>query len=130
MIRVSVNPGAIPAGQPAVLTIRLSNTGLDACSDVVFRLKLPPGMALVSGRDRIEVDEIPARQVHVHHVTVLPGRPGDVEVGTSNFSYRDEDGIARRQDDWRVPIRVLAAKPAQGAPAQEISSSPTRHGHA
>ena len=120
MIRVSVNPGTLAAGQPSVLTLRLSNTGLDACSDVVFRLKLPPGMALVSGRDRIDVDEIGARQVHVHQVTVLPGRPGDVEVGTSNFSYRDEDGITRRQDDWRAPIRVLAARPAQAS-----SSSPS-----
>jgi len=30
---------------------------------LVFRLKLPSGMALVSGRDRIDVDEILARQV-------------------------------------------------------------------
>ncbi len=126
MIQVSVNPGTLVAGQPSVLTIGLSNTGLDACSDVVFRLKLPPGMALVSGRDRIDVDEIRARQVHAHQLTVLPRRPGDVEVGTSNFSYRDEDGITRRQDDWRAPIRVLAARPAQGAAAQASSSSPPR----
>ena len=116
MIRVSVNPGTLVAGQPSVLTIELSNTGLDACSDVVFRLKLPPGMALVSGRDRIDVDEIRARQVHVHQVTVRPGRPGDVEVGTSNFSYRDEDGITRRQDDWRASIRVLAAASSSSPP--------------
>jgi|GEM_PF-5990460 uncharacterized repeat protein (TIGR01451 family) len=126
MIRVSVNPDSLVAGQSSMLTIRLSNTGLDACSDVVFRLKLPSGMALVSGRDRIDVDEILARQVHVHQVTVLPGRPGDVEVGTSNFSYRDEDGITRRQDDWRAPIRVLAAGPPQGGAAQASSSSPSR----
>jgi uncharacterized repeat protein (TIGR01451 family) len=126
MIRVSVSPSTLVAGQPSMLTIELSNTGLDACSDVVFRLKLPPGMALVSGRDRIDVNEIRARQVHVHQVTVLPGRPGDVEVGTPNFSYRDEDGITRRHDDWRAPIRVLAARPAEGGPAQASSPSPSR----
>ena len=118
MIWVSVNPGTLVAGQPSMLTVELSNTGLDACSDVVFRLKLPPGMALISGRDRIDVDEIQARQVHVHRVTVRAGRPGDVEVGTSNFSYRDEDGITRRHDDWCAPIRVLAAGPAQGGLVQ------------
>jgi len=126
MIRVSVNPGTLVAGQHSMLTIELSNTGLGACSDVVFRLKLPPGMALVSGRDRIDVQEIQARQVHVHQVTVLPGKLGDVEVGTSNFSYRDEDGIKRRQHDWRAPIRVLAASPAQGGLARASSSSPSR----
>jgi hypothetical protein len=104
-----------------VLTIELSNTGLGACSDVVFRLKLPPGMALVSGRDRIEVDEIGARHGHVHRVTVRAGRPGDVELRTSNFSYRDEDGIVRRQDDWRAPISVLAASQAQDGPARASS---------
>jgi CHAT domain len=124
MIRISVEPDTLVAGQPSVLTIGLSNTGLDTCSDVIFRLKLPPGMALVSGRDRIDVDEIRAGQVHVHSVTLLPGRPGDVEVGTSNFSYRDEDGITRRQDDWRAAIRVLATRPAQNGPAR--SSSPGR----
>lgn len=116
MIKVSVAPGTLAAGQPAVLTIELTNTGLGACSIVVFRLKLPPGIALVSGRDRIDVDEIGAGHVHVHRVTVLPARPGDVEVGTSNFSYRDEDGVRRRQDDWRAPIRVRAAGPAQEPP--------------
>jgi uncharacterized repeat protein (TIGR01451 family) len=127
MIRVSVNPDTVLAGQPSVLTIGLSNTGLDACSDVVFRLKLPPGMALVSGGDRIDVDEIQARQVHVHELTVLAGRPGDVEVGTSNFSYRDEDGITRRQDDWRAPIRVQAARPdPQDGIAQASASSSSR----
>jgi hypothetical protein len=120
MIRVSVNPGTLVAGQRSMLTIELSNTGLGACSDVVFRLKLPPGMALVSGRDKIELKEIQARQVHVHRVTVLPGKRGDFEVGTSNFAYRDEDGITRRQHDWRVPIRVLAAesRPVHGSLVQ------------
>jgi len=127
MIRVSINPGTLIAGHLSVLTIGLSNTGLDACSDVVFRLKLPPGMALVSGRDKIDVDEIRARQAHAHQVTVLPGRPGDVEVGTSNFSYRDEDGITRHQDDWRAPIRVLAPPPDQGGAAQASSPSSPSH---
>ena len=125
MIRVSVNPGTLVAGQRSILTIELSNTGLGACSDVVFRLKLPPGMALVSGWDRIDVKEIQARQVHVHQVTVLPGKLGDVEVGTSNFSYRDEDGIKRRQHDWRAPIRILAAgaSPPPQQPRLTVSHS-------
>jgi uncharacterized repeat protein (TIGR01451 family) len=126
MIRVSVNLGTLVAGQPAILTIKLSNTGLDACSGVIFRLKLPPGMALVSGRDRVDVDQIQAGQAHVHQVTVLPGRPGDVEIGTSNFSYRDEDGITRREDDWRAPVRVVATGSPQGAPARARSSSSSR----
>jgi uncharacterized repeat protein (TIGR01451 family) len=120
MIRVCVDPDTLVAGQPCVLTIALSNAGLGTYSDVVFRLRLPVGMALVSGRDRIEVDEIQARQDYVHQVTVLPGRPGDVEVGTSNFAYRDEHGIGRRQDDWRALLHVLAA----GAATQASSPSP------
>jgi uncharacterized repeat protein (TIGR01451 family) len=118
MIQVCVTPAALPAGQRCVLTIKLANTGQDTYSAVVFRLKLPPGMALVSGPDKIVVDEIQARQVHVHQVTVLPRRPGDAELSTPNFSYRDEDGVTRRQDDWRTPIRVLAALPSPPKPAQ------------
>jgi uncharacterized repeat protein (TIGR01451 family) len=123
MIRVSVSPGTLVAGQPSVLTIELSNTGLDACSNVVFRLKLPPGMALVSGRDRINVDEIQAGQVHVHQVTVLSGSPGEVELRTANFSYRDEDGITSGQDDWRAHIRVLAAPPSPPRPMPRLIMS-------
>lgn len=126
MIRVSVAPVTFIAGQRAVLTIELANTGRDAVSDVVFRLKLPPGMALVSGAGRIDVDTIRARQAHVHRVTVLPGQPGDFEVGTANFSYRDNDDIPRPGDDWRAPIRVLADESAPGAPALARSSSAPR----
>lgn len=122
MIRVSVKPGTLVAGQRSTLTIELSNTGPGPCSDVVFRLKLPPGMALVSGRDRIDVKEIQAQQDHVHQVTVLPAQPGDVEVCTSNFSYRDEDGGKRSQHDWRAPIRVRTPGGGQDRPP----SSPPR----
>jgi hypothetical protein len=112
------------AGRPSVLTIELSNTGMGACSNVVFRLKLPAGMVLVSGRDKIDVAEIRPRQSHVHQVTVRPGQPGDLEIGTSNFAYRDEDGIATRQDDWRVPIHVLASGPIQGGGAGPSAQPP------
>lgn len=122
MIEVSVNPDEFIAGRPAQLTIRLANTGVGTCSNVVFRLRLPPGIALVSGPDKIAVEEIATRQVHAHRVTVLPGRPGDAEVGTSNFSYRDEDGIKRRQDEWRASIRVLPA----GRSGQPSASTPPR----
>jgi hypothetical protein len=115
MIRVSVNPATLVAGRSAVLTIGLSNSGRDACSNVALRLKLPPGMALVSGRDKIEVDQIQPQYDHIHRVTVLPGGPGDFEVGISNFSYRDENGIPRREDNRGAPIRVL---PAQGPPPE------------
>jgi uncharacterized repeat protein (TIGR01451 family) len=117
MIQVSVTPATLSAGQRCVLTIKLANAGLDTYSAVVFRLKLPPGMALVSGPDKIVVDQIQARQTHVHQVTVLPRRLGDVELSTPNFSYRDEDGVTRRQDDWRAPIRVLATLPPPPQPA-------------
>lgn len=125
MIQVSVKPGALVAGQSAALTIELSNTGPGACTRVAFRLKLPPGMALVSGRERIDVDEIRAGQVHPHQVTVLPGQPGDAEIGTKIFSYRDGDGIPQRQDDWHAPVRVLAARPGPAVAAQADSLSPS-----
>jgi hypothetical protein len=118
MIQVSVHPGTLVAGQRSVLTIDLTNTG-GACSDVVFRLKLPPGMVLAGGRDRVDVKEIQARQAHRHQVTVLPKEPGELELGTSNFRYRDEDGVKRSQHDWRAPIRVLEAEPEVSPPPRQ-----------
>ena len=108
MIRVSVRPGMLVAGRITELAIELSNTGLDTCSDIAFRLKLPSGLVLVSGRDKISVDKIRAGQAHVHRVTVRPAGPGDVEVRTTNFAYRDADGVTRRDNDWRASLRILA----------------------
>jgi hypothetical protein len=135
MINVSVRPGTLVAGQSGVLTIELSNAGEGACSDVAFRLKLPPGMVLAGGSDKIDVDQIPGGHAHRHQVTVLPGQAGDAEVGTTNFSYRDENGIARREDSWRAVIRVLpaasgghAAGPALAKPALPLPRLVVRYG--
>jgi hypothetical protein len=119
MIRVSVRPGLLVAGRITELAIELSNTGLDTCSDIAFRLKLPSGLVLVSGRDKISVDKIRAGQAHVHRVTVRPGGPGDVEVRTTNFAYLDADGVTQRDNDWRASLRILAGdRDAQGGTTQ------------
>ena len=125
MIQVSVRPDTLVAGQAAVLRIGLSNTGQGTCSDVFFRLKLPPGMALVSGTTTIDVKEIPPQHEHAHQVTVRPGAAGEVEVGTTNFAYRDEDGVGQRHD-WRASIRVQAARAAPPPPAQTRSPGQSR----
>lgn len=112
MIQVSVSPGPLVVGRSAELTITLVNTGHEACSDVVFRLKLPPGrLTHVSGPDKITLDKIQAQATYVHRVTVVPKQPGDVTLTTPNFAYRDEHGVWQRDDDWTATIRVLEAEP-------------------
>lgn len=126
MIQVSVSPGSLVAGRLAELTVTLSNTGLGTCSDVVFRLKLPPGMALVSGSDRISLDVIQPQAIHSHRVTVRPGQPGDLKVSTANFAYRDEHGVPQRKHDWSAPIRVLEPGPRPGASGPVPARDPVR----
>jgi hypothetical protein len=119
MIKASVASEALIAGRPAVLTVELSNTGAGPCQGVVFKLKLPPGLAHVSGPTRIDLNELRARQVHVEHVTVRPQSIGEVELTTPNFAYRDEDGRKQRHDDWRVLLRV---QPPGGRPGQAAAT--------
>jgi hypothetical protein len=115
MLEVSVEPSHLIAGQRAQLAIRFTNTGRRACSDIVFKLGLPPGILLLSGRNRAEASTVAAGRTYVHEVTVQPGRPGNYQVTSANFSYRDEFDRPVRVPDFRAPLIVEAAPVAPAA---------------
>lgn len=111
MIQVSVIPRQLVAGQRSRLDIAFVNTGPSACTDIVFKLGLPPGIALVGGRERIEIERIRPGQTRVHALTVQPARPGEFTLTSPNFAYRDHHDDRVRVDDWRQPLSVGAAQP-------------------
>lgn len=111
MIAVSVAAGDLVAGQRSSLSIRFTNTGRGTCSDLVFKLRLPAGIVLMGGYDRVEIPAIPAGRTHTHEVTVEARRPGRFPLASTNFSYRDEYDLPVRVNDFHATLVVAAAPP-------------------
>lgn len=125
MIEVSIEPRSLIVGCRSQLAIRFANTGQGPCSDIVFKLGLPSGITLMSGRNRAEIPVIRPGLVHVHELAVEPTRPGEFELTSTNFSYRDEfDEPVRRTDfRWGLSVRPAPAQPTAppARPAPRLS---------
>jgi len=124
MIQVSVAPGQLVAGQRSQLGIRFANSGPGACTDIVFKLGLPSGITLVSGKQRIEIETIRPGDSLLYSLTVEPARPGEFMLTSPNFAYRDSDDERVRVSDWRQPLSVEARRPAQPVPPVQPRSAP------
>ncbi|MEV4140716.1 CHAT domain-containing protein [Dactylosporangium sp. NPDC049742] len=109
MIEVSVTPGDVVAGRATPLSIRFANTGRGSCFNVVFKLRLPTGVVLMSGSGQVEIPAIRAGQTHTHTVTVAARRAGAFELTSTNFSYRDENDSPVRVNDFRAGLTATAA---------------------
>jgi hypothetical protein len=120
MIQVSVVPGQLVAGQRSRLDIRFVNTGTSGCTDIVFKLGLPSGIALVSGKERIEIERLRPGGSHVQGLIVEPAGAGEFALTSPNFSYRDCDDERIRVSGWQQPLSVEAARPVQQRAARPV----------
>lgn len=127
MIEVSVEPRRLVAGRRTQLAVRFTNRGRRACSDIVFKLRLPSAIALIGGTNRTEIPVIPPGHVHTHEVTVEPARPGEFQLSSSNFSYRDEFDAPVRVTDFHARLSVEAAPSARPVPARPVGRLGVEH---
>ena len=118
MIQVSVAPRQLVSGRRSQLAIRFANSGPGVCTDIVFKLELPSGIALVSGRQRVEIKMMRPSDSCVYRLTVEPSRSGEFMLTSPNFAYRDSDDERVRVSDWRQPLSVEAGLPAQPVKAR------------
>jgi CHAT domain len=117
MIEVVIESGRLAVGHETPLRVRFSNKGPGACTDIVFKLGLPPGLLLVGGRNSVEMPRILPGEEHVHVIQVEPTRAGEFEMRGRNFSYRDESGVPiRPPQPPRARLVVLPARPAEPVP--------------
>lgn len=107
MIKVSVSPTQFVAGQESELVMRFANASQDPCTDVVFKLGLPPEFLLLEGRSRIEITEILGGRECTRQVVVRPKKAGTFTIGSTNFSYRNGYGLPVRVSDFRADVVVL-----------------------
>lgn len=119
MIEVMIESGRLAVGQETPLRVRFANKGPGACTDIFFKLGLPPGLLLVGGRNVVEIPKILSGHEHVHVIQVEPTRAGEFEVTGRSLEYRDESGVPiRPTQPPRARLVVASARSAEPAPQQ------------
>lgn len=123
MIEVSVEPRDLSAGDERELEVRFSNSGRGTCTDIVFRIDLPPQILLLRGRSRVEIPELSAGGTRAHKLTVCPREVGEFAVTSTNFSYRNEYGTPVPVSGFRVGLTVRPGPPPRTEPDLGITVS-------
>jgi hypothetical protein len=108
VIAVSVHPGEIPVDWPVEMTLRLTNTGVGACTNVRLTFRLPLEILLIRGRRQVQVARLGRGEHHDHLLQVRARKEGAFRLVSTNFSYRDPAGRGRRVPETAVPLRVVA----------------------
>jgi uncharacterized repeat protein (TIGR01451 family) len=109
MIKAEVSPAAITVGEDAELDLRITNSGAGACTNVVFTIRLPASFTRLSGRERIDVYELPSGESVVSRLRIRASAAGQYRITSSNFSYRDHLGRSHRETSFAVTITAQEA---------------------
>ncbi len=111
MIEVTIAPDRIEAGMPAVIEVCLKNAGPGRCTTVVFTMRLPAGLVLLEGEDRIERSVIAPGDSFVSRIRLRAREPGRYELTSRSFSYKDQRGIPRHVTGFAAAISAAPRQP-------------------
>jgi len=106
MIKVSVSPDRIQAGDDANLEITLTNQSPGQCLNVIFAFRLPTEIKLRHGRSRVTVDKLAAGEWVTSTFQVQAELPGRYQLTSRSFSYQDYAGQPHTEDGYAVEITV------------------------
>ena len=106
MIDVRLSPTRFHAGDPVELDISLTNTGTGPCTNVIFTLRLPAGIARLHGRERIEVGRVLPGESKISRLGIRAEEPGRYRLTSTNFAYRDHRGRSHRETVFDAEITV------------------------
>jgi uncharacterized repeat protein (TIGR01451 family) len=106
MIDVGVSPTRFHAGDAVEFDISLTNTGTGTYTNVIFTLRLPTGIARMSGRERIEVSRVLPGESKTSRLVIRADGPGQYRLTSTNFSYRDQRGRPHRESVFDAEITV------------------------
>jgi hypothetical protein len=118
MIKITLSPLRIQAGQDTDLAVTLTNVGQGTCRNVVFHLDLPWQIVRLSGDGQIETERLAAGESVSELVRVRAEDIGSWAVHSSNFSYRNRQGSTVRQDDYTDLLTV--------EPMVQVDTAPPR----
>ncbi|MFC6087836.1 CHAT domain-containing protein [Saccharothrix lopnurensis] len=122
-----LSPDRLEVGRVAELTVELTNDGDGPCSHIVVKLALPQGVVLLGGGVRVEVLRLLPGEGVTRVLKVRPTAEGLLEVGSSNFSYRDRWGTPHRVREFRASLEVVAARTAGPPPEPRFAVSLLDH---
>jgi hypothetical protein len=122
MIEAALAPSAFPAQQETELTLEVRNVGDGPCKQVKLRLGRPHGLLVVGGSTHIEAELLAPGQRATCRFTVCADVPGRFEIGTANYSYRDERGQSRHPigPRWELEVGPAVAQPPQERPSRAV----------
>ena len=111
MIEVLIEPRQLAAKRSCEMKIRFTNAGPGTCTDIIFKLDLPPGFFLLGGRDKIKIPRLGPGTAREQAITVRAMAVGEFTVTSGNFSYRNEYGTPVRVRDYHARLTVTPALP-------------------
>jgi hypothetical protein len=116
MIEVAISPVHLGDSD---LNICLTNSGPYECLNVIFVIRLPPGLMRLRGNERIgPIRLLPGKTV-CEKLRVRAERPGLYQLTSPNFSYQDHNGKAHREASFTAEIIVYPAPDPAPGPAHE-----------
>jgi hypothetical protein len=74
--------------------------------NLIFTIRLPPGILRVRGRERIEVPRLAPGESTGSLLRIRAGSTGHYELTSTNFSYRDHRGQSHRETGFTSAITV------------------------
>src|SRR5260370_12704411 len=104
MIDVGLSPTRIHAGDPVELDISLTNTGTGTCTNVIFTLRLPAGIARLHGRERIEFSRVLPAASKTSRLGIHAEEPGRYRLTATNFSYPDHPRRPHRHGGFATTL--------------------------
>lgn len=122
MIEATLSPTRIPAETAAEVEFRLTNSGPGTCTGVIFTITLPTGIIRLSGRERFEERRLSPGQSITVPLRIQAEHPGDYELTSPNFSYRDHRGRRHRVSDYSARLTVDPAPAPLPEPADPTSA--------
>ena len=106
MIKVSVSPDRILAGDDTELKITLTNQSPGQCLNVIFAFRLPTEIKLRRGESKIAADKLAAGESVTSTFRVKAEIPGLYQLTSRRFSYQDYAGQPHTEDGYAIGITV------------------------
>lgn len=118
MIELALSPNAFLTQQETELNLEVRNIGPGTCKMIEVRLGRPRGLLLVGGSLHVRIELLEPGKVVSCKFVVLVDYPGQIEIGTANYSYRDGRSRARypEQQKWVLEVKQAGAAPPSDQP--------------
>jgi hypothetical protein len=120
VIEATLRPTQLEVGRSCELVVTLANTDVGVCSDIVFKLSIPPQLVLLRGSALVRVARLDRGESIACVLHVRAKQVGEFVLSSQNFSYRDRFGTSQRVMTFRTMIAAVRTAPAAEAPQSSL----------